>query len=170
MTTATRSTVVGVFPDRRLAARAFTDLRHAGFQDRQLGVVARDTEVKESITGESDSTTGTAAAVGAAAGGGVGGLWGLAVAAGLLPAIGPVVAGGTLAAVLASTAAGLAAGGVFGALVGLGLSEEEARHYEQEVQAGRILITVDAGDRAEEAATILAEAGGLTKPAAPNAG
>ena len=33
MITATRSTVVGVFPDRRLAAQAFTDLRHAGFQD-----------------------------------------------------------------------------------------------------------------------------------------
>jgi hypothetical protein len=51
-------------------------------------------------------------------------------AAGVLPAIGPVIAGGLLAAVAASAAAGAAAGGIVGALIGLGIPEEEARYSE----------------------------------------
>jgi uncharacterized protein (TIGR02271 family) len=72
-----------------------------------------------------------------------------------LPAIGPAIAGGTLAAILASAATGAAAAGLAGALIGLGIPKEEAEYYEGELRAGRTIVTVQAGDRYDEAASIL---------------
>ncbi|MGH7129004.1 MAG: general stress protein, partial [Planctomycetaceae bacterium] len=74
--------------------------------------------------------------------------------AGLLPAIGPVIAGGLLMSILASAAGGAAAGGLVGALIGLGIPEEEARFYDTEFRAGRTVVTVQAGDRYDEAFAI----------------
>jgi hypothetical protein len=154
-----RSVVAGVFYDKRDAQRAVDELRRAGFRNDQIGVAARDpdvrADVKQGTAGQDESHAVTGLAAGAAGGAGLGALWGLGIAAGVLPAIGPVIAGGTLVAILASAAAGAAAGGLVGALVGWGVPEEEARYYEREVQAGRILITVRAEDRANEALAIL---------------
>jgi hypothetical protein len=86
-------------------------------------------------------------------------LWGLWIALGMLPAIGPVIAGGTLAAVLASAALGATAAGVVGFLIGLGMPEEEAVHYERELRAGRILVTVRTDDQHDEALAILRDHG-----------
>ena len=82
-------------------------------------------------------------------------MWGLAVAAGILPGIGPAIAGGTLAAVLSSAAVGAAAAGLGGALIGLGIADEDAEFYENEVRSGRVLVTVRAGERADTARAIL---------------
>jgi hypothetical protein len=79
----------------------------------------------------------------------------LAVAAGIIPGLGPILAGGTLAAVLASAGTGAAVGTVLGALVGLGVPEVEASYYDTEFQSGRTLVTVRADDRAAEAWNIL---------------
>jgi len=159
MATATRATVVGVFSSRDQAKCAFDGLRRAGFRDDQLGVMARDQDVKDDITGRDVSNVAVGAATGVVAGASVGALWGLGIAAGLLPAIGPVIAGGTLAGILASAATGAAVAGIAGALIGLGVSEEEAHHYEKEVHAGRILITVKADGRYDEAFNILRDCG-----------
>ena len=45
------------------------------------------------------------------------------------------------------------------ALVGLGIPEEDARFYEDEVKGGRFLVTVDAGEREAEAWAILRRCG-----------
>ncbi len=63
----------------------------------------------------------------------------------MLPAIGPVIAGGALAAIAASAAGTAAAGGLIGALVGLGIPEEEAKYYESEFNEGRTVVTVNCG-------------------------
>jgi hypothetical protein len=76
-----------------------------------------------------------------------------------MPAIGPVIAGGLLASVLASAAGGAATAGLLGALVGLGFSEEEATYYQNEVKAGRCLVTVRAPERASEVSSVLARHG-----------
>jgi hypothetical protein len=81
-----------------------------------------------------------------------------------MPAIGPMVAGGILGSVLASAAAGAAAGTVAGALIGLGVSEEEAHYYQGEVESGRTVVTVRAGDRFVEAQNILRQYGGMVSP------
>src|SRR5512147_2887087 len=94
-----RSTVVGVFEDRHQADAAVSELRHAGFREDQIGVAVRRAEgEKETTAAEKGTHWETGAATGALAGAGVGGLVGLGIMAGAIPAIGPVIAGGTLAA------------------------------------------------------------------------
>jgi uncharacterized protein (TIGR02271 family) len=73
----------------------------------------------------------------------------------LIPGFGPAIAGGILAATLGGAAIGAAAGGLLGALTGMGVPEEEARYYESEFQAGRIILTVQADGRRDEAINIL---------------
>jgi hypothetical protein len=150
--------VVGVFHSRDKAEAAIDDLLNSGFVRDQIGVVARNASGEWddlSTTDAKTSAAATGAAAGVATGAGVGGLWALGIAAGMLPAIGPIVAGGILGSLLASAAAGAAAGGVIGAFLGLGFSEDEAKYYEGEVNSGRTLVTVKAGDRATQANTIL---------------
>src|SRR5260221_8604350 len=151
-----RSTVVGVFEDRTRAQRAVEELRRAGFWEDQVGVIARHYESAGAVTtAETGSKWEEGAVTGAIAGAGVGGLWALGIAAGMLPAIGPIIAGGLLGSVLASAAGGAAVAGIVGALIGLGIPEEEAEFYEAEFKAGRTIVTVKADGRNDEAWSIL---------------
>lgn len=159
-------TVVGLVPDRAAASRAVNELRAAGFRDDQLGVVGKNT------SGLADDPTGSkweeGSGIGAAAGATTGIGLGLAVAVGLIPAVGPVLAGGTLMALLASAGAGAAAGTLVGALVGLGVPDEDAKRYEGELAAGRVLVTVrHADERAPEALAVVQRHGVPPTPADP---
>jgi len=71
------------------------------------------------------------------------------------PAVGPVIAGGTLAAFLANAAGGAALGTLAGSLIGAGVPEEEANYYNQEFEQGRTIVTVKTDGRNEEASAIL---------------
>jgi hypothetical protein len=155
--TNTRSVAIGVFENKAEAQRAVGELRTAGFNDDQIGVAARDEAVRAEVKSHSEENPRIAEglAAGAAGGAGIGALWGIGVLAGLVPAIGPVIAGGALAATLASAAIGAAAGGLVGALVGWGVPEPEAREYERELEAGRIIVAVRSQDRLKEAYEIL---------------
>jgi hypothetical protein len=73
-----------------------------------------------------------------------------------LPGVGPIIAGGTLVATLT---AGTAAGGLVAALMTLGVSEADAAYFEIGLQQGNVLVTVNAGSRAQEAYDILYECG-----------
>ena len=128
---------VGVFHEPAQARRALEELRQAGYSDDEIGYLAR-----ASATGP-DETTGTFIATSAVEGGLVGGLIGTAVAL-LLPGFGPAIAGGLLAAELGGAALGAAAGGLLGTLISIGIPEEEARHYQKELEAGHTVITVKA--------------------------
>jgi uncharacterized protein (TIGR02271 family) len=164
-----RTTVIAVFDDRTQAQRAIADLKRAGFTENEIGVTTRDGDsgdgrlARASDKGETHAKEGAVAGV--AAGAGVGALWGLGILAGVLPAIGPAIAGGTLAAILSSAAAGAATAGVAGALIGLGIPEEEANYYDQEFRAGRTVVTVQAQGRQAEARSILQQAGGRSMDA-----
>jgi hypothetical protein len=175
----TMSTIaVGVFSDRRQAQQAVADLKQAGFLDEKIGVAAKGhddangttADKKGTYVGEG-ATVGVAAGagVGVAAGAGVGALWALGIVAGFLPAVGPVVAGGIFASILASAAGGAAIAGVAGALIGLGIPEEDAHYYEGEFRSGRAIVTVQADGRYEEAWTILSRNGAFSRSAAPAA-
>ncbi len=88
----------------------------------------------------------------------LGGAVGLFAAVGALalPGVGPIIAGGTLAATLT---AGAATGGLVGALVTLGVPEGDARYFETGLRQGSVLVTANAGSRAQEAYEILQECG-----------
>lgn len=147
MAMAGRTTVVGVFEDRRNAEQAYDEIRALGFTDDHIGFIVRRGEGAAG-TGMMEDTAGNAGE-GAVTGAVVGGLIGAAAAL-LLPGIGPVIAGGVLATALGGAAVGAAAGGLLGALVGMGVPEEEARYYQTEFESGRTIMTVAAGNRYDE--------------------
>src|ERR671932_308827 len=64
---------------------------------------------------------------------------------------------------LAAVAAGAAGGGLVGALIGHDFPEEEARFYESELKAGRVLVGVKADERYTEVAEILQRFGGYDR-------
>jgi len=165
------STVVGVFEDRHHADQAVSDLRKAGFRDDQIGVAMRHDEgVTESSTSADaeDSHAGSGALAGALTGLGLGALAGLGVLAGVIPVVGPAIAGGTLGVILSNAAAGAGLAGLAGALLGYGIPEEEAKFYHGEFEAGRTIVTVTADGRCDEATSIMRQHGGYdmsTRPA-----
>jgi hypothetical protein len=154
MTTQRTRTAVSAFETRDQAERAVDALRAAGFEDEHIGWAMKGEEKPE---GTADAAKG--AATGAVAGGVLGGVGAAAVMA-LIPGVGPFIGGGVLATVLTGAGAGAAAGGLVGGLTGMGLSEDEAKHYEGEFKAGRAVVTVNTGNRYTEAAEILRQCGG----------
>lgn len=166
-----RSGAAAAFYDRLQAERAIDALRLAGFAGDQIGVAMRDS----TAAGETVEPTGAVegAVSGALGGGLLGGAAGFLVglvSALAIPGIGPIVAGGTLAAALgaaggtavAGAGIGAAAGSLVGALSGMGIPESEARNLETGLRSGAVLVTVNAGHRAGEALTILERNGGDT--------
>jgi hypothetical protein len=136
---------IGVFPTRAAGLAAVRELRAAGLTEDRVGILSKRDETTESksIGPDDDSTHsrwGEGTAVGAVTGGLTGVGLGLAVAAGLIPAIGPAIAGGVFVSLLASAGAGAAAGTVVGGLIGLGVPEDEAGYYGEQVGAGRTIV------------------------------
>jgi uncharacterized protein (TIGR02271 family) len=150
---ARRSIVVGVFNSREPAEQAVDALQRAGFRQDQIGFAMRGGTAAPS--GAVDTVEGSNAGAGAATGAILGGLLGAAAAL-LIPGIGPVLAVGTLGgSVLTGMVAGGALGALAGALVGMGVPEDEARFYQGEFESGRAVVTVKAEARAPEAEEIL---------------
>lgn len=162
MATGHQTAVVGVFEDVQHARDAIRDLRNAGFDADHIGLISHEKNWKAAnqIVDEEPANTDEAAAAGAAAGAGVGALWGLGIVAGMLPAIGPAIVGGTLGMILSSAVAGAAVAGLGGALIGMGVPDDEAKYYESEFKTGRTLVTVDTDMRHDEAVHIMQRNGG----------
>ncbi len=154
-------TVVGLFQDQPSAESAIQRLKAAGFTEDEIGVAVRDQEQQRALTEDTGMQAADGAAKGAVGGGVVGGVVGLLAGVGALviPGVGPIVAGGWLAATLAGAGIGAAAGGLIGALVGMGVPEEDAKHFERGFREGGILVTVQAGSRAEDAREALSLGG-----------
>jgi len=175
MATAThRATLVGIFDTRESAHQAVEALHRAGFTNHQITMVMHhkeqarlqvtdlDAAKAAQVTGESKAGRGLA--YGAVAGGLLGGA--IAAATVLIPGFGwAFLAGGLIAlppiaSVVSGVVGGAVGGGLVGALVGLDFPEHEAILYERELKAGRVLVGVRAGDRADEAWDILRLCGG----------
>src|SRR6185295_5366766 len=105
-------------------------LREAGFHEKDIGFAIRGEDAMEGgmITDAPLTKDARGLFKGMLAGGLAGGLLGAATVI-MLPAAGPLAIG-LLAGVLGFGAAGAATGGFLGAMLGLGISEEEARVYE----------------------------------------
>jgi hypothetical protein len=154
MITKNEGTVVGIFEHREDADRAVQDLRRAGVRDDDIGFAVRGGKPAADEKDIHGTVAGDGAATGMLTGGVLGGLVG-AAASGLIPGFGPVIAAGILSTILGGAAVGAAAGGMLGALMGLGIPEDEARYYQREFEAGRVIITVRASARYDEADRIL---------------
>jgi uncharacterized protein (TIGR02271 family) len=149
--------VIGVFDNYPESRAAVERMINAGIDRDQISLVTRDHDKIRDDATEHTSGAAKGAGVGAALGG-VGGL--IAGLAGLaIPGIGPILAAGPIAAALGGALGGAglgaAAGGLIGALTDMGVPEDDARHYEDQVRQGKILVTVRAdndneADRASE--------------------
>jgi len=167
-----RTVVAGLFTSREDAVAAIDDLKAAGFSPDDVGVAMRDSGEQGDLAEETGTKAAGGAATGALGGGLIGGALGLLVGLGALaiPGIGPVIAGGALATAfglgggtaVAGAGIGAAAGGVIGALVGMGIPENEAKHFEAGFQAGGVLVTVNGGQRTQDAVTVLERHGADT--------
>ena len=141
---------VGVFTHRRDAEQALHELRDSGLAMEKVSVVVQNTDRNYEIgDNEIGDKSDEGATVGGLSGGAVGGLTGLLVGLGTLaiPGVGPIMLAGAAATALVTTLVGASIGaatGTFaGALVGWGISEEQATAYNQRVEVGHYLIIVD---------------------------
>jgi len=164
------STIVGVFSDRLQADRAIDALYDAGFRSDHIGVVTRDQQGNATTTSattaaatDSAENAGIGATTGLAAGAGIGGLIGLGVLSNVIPVIGPALFAGTLGVIASNAVGGAAIAGLAGTLIGLGVPEEHANHYEKEFAAGRVIVSVNAGGRAAEVRSIMRRFGATSK-------
>jgi hypothetical protein len=171
MQTVTSATTVGVFSSRAQADSAVDALFDAGFDTNEIGVVTRgelpaskviDSKTTTSKSEDEAENAGIGAATGAAAGAGIGGLIGWGVLAGAIPVVGPAIFAGTMGILASNALGGAAVAGVVGALTGWGVSEEHAKHYESELAAGRVVVTVTS-ERNAEARSILRQYGATSK-------
>ena len=140
--------VTSSFRDRESADRAYAKLLEKGYTEKDIHVMMSD-ETRKKLGGKDVKLEhGNKALEGAGVGGAVGGavgatILGIAAAASSVafPGIGLVVAG-PLAGALAGGAAGAAAGGLVGSLVGMGIPEEQAKVFEQDLKQGSIVLGV----------------------------
>ncbi len=152
--------VIGIFATAPSAQAAINLLKQAGFGDQELGLIAKHdaahplpAEEHTALMHKPNLLRG--AEVGALAGAGLGSLWALAVVTGVIPVIGPVLAGGILASFAFGTLAGAASGSLMGLFLSLGLAEHESKYYEQVLHNKHIIVTVHSSTRQAEAASIL---------------
>jgi hypothetical protein len=157
-------TALAYFRDRVSADAAYEDLLRQGYRAHDISVVGRGREGHAGLHDADHVSAGEGAAVGGLAGVLLG------VAAMLIPGLGPIVAGGPLAAALAGAVTGgltgTAVGGVTAALVDAGVDEDEARYYEQRFKEGGLLLAVHVDEaRFDEARAILQRHGGQIRGA-----
>lgn len=139
--------IVGTFDDRSRAEKAIEELRDAGFHRDQIGFAGKDAPGDTVLVEEHGNSAGSGAAGGLVTGAVAGGAlaW-LGLAA--IPAIGPFLAGGAIGTALVGAAAGGITGGVLGGLLGLGIPRHKAEYHEEQVRAGRTLVTVQTAEPA----------------------
>lgn len=137
------SLISATFKTRAAAEAALRSVEAIGVNDEQISVIVTDETRGSSFNIEKGNKMGEGTAAGATAGGIVGAILGsLATATAIaIPGLNVVVVGAAVSAV-AGFGAGAATGGLIGALVGAGITEHEAKIYEDEIKNGAVLLAV----------------------------
>jgi hypothetical protein len=148
---------VGVFRNSLEAENALLEIKNSGFPMDNVSVVGRNSDSGDRVAGVAvhnsiDNKADEGAVAGAVTGGALGGITGLLVGLGTLaiPGVGPILLAGATATALATTLAGTAigAGGasLLGALIGLGVPDNDAQVYSDLLQQGYYLVVVDGSE------------------------
>lgn len=151
--------VVAVFEVQDDAEEAVLGLRVAGFPDARVGYFARN------LTGLVTDYVWRGYTL-------LGGVLGLVIGAvlgarlGMLgletnaSPIGPALAPGDNGVILSAALTGAVLLGMTGALIGWGIPRGDTVHRGAEMEAGRYVVSVDAGDRRDEAWAVIRRHGG----------
>jgi hypothetical protein len=145
-----------VYPSRSKAEAAVSELWHLGFPKDVIGLASPGEQLHQATTATEPVEEGAAngAIVGAVAGSALGVAAG-AVAMAVFPWFGAILIGGNLMGIAGGAAAGAALGTYAGPFVAMGLTEKAAKHYGDQLRAGRSVVVVMAGHRHKEAASVL---------------
>lgn len=163
------NTVLGIFPEEHEAELAIKELESKNFNPKDISIVMKDKHQQTVVEENTGTNVAEGTISGATTGAVVGGLAGL-LAGTVMPGLAGFLIGGPIGAALGLTGAaattvsgaatGAVAGGLIGALTGLGVSEDEARVYEQRVNDGGILVAVPVtAANTDEVRTILSNHG-----------
>lgn len=164
-----KNLTLGTFSAREDAEKSINRLHNElEISHDEISYVYRNTdgETREIDTEDvSSSTPVEGAKSGAAIGGSIGAIAGIAAVAGVIPILGPIFVAGPLITALGITGAigttaagavtGAAAGGLIGALANLGVGEEKAKQYSDRVTAGNILVVIHADDKVDPTSILL---------------
>src|SRR5205814_1312884 len=132
--------VVAAFDNQDDADEAVLGLRLAGFRDAQVGYLTRN--VRGLVIDFAGRTY---------------------VAAGAATAFGPPLAAGDRAIYVAGAVCGAILLGITGAMCGWGVWRGEAVHPGSEVEPGRFVIAVSAGDHRDQAWAVIRRHGGYER-------
>jgi hypothetical protein len=158
-----KTAVVGIYSTRDSVGDAIDTLVISGFQSSNMSVLLPGTHGSKTIGTEEE--TKAPEGVGASTGSGavLGGTLGLLAGIGALavPGVGSLIAAGPIVAALGVVGIGGVVGGVAGALVGMGIPDHEAKHYEGRLQRGGILLSAhcDTFEEIERAMEIMERTG-----------
>ncbi|MGL4552107.1 MAG: hypothetical protein ACRC33_13080 [Gemmataceae bacterium] len=146
--TATSSMLTAVFRNHRDARSAYDRLLIRGYTSNEISLLMSES-TRKVYTEESDTRhqPGNMAEEGMGIGGAIGTAVGATAAAIamigtslIVPGIGVVA--GPIAAALAGGGAGAVTGGVLGGLIGLGITEPNAKAYEEVLRNGGVVVGV----------------------------
>lgn len=137
--------VIGVYEDEQRVAEVVKGLKETGFSTDEISVIAKNTNELSEITQEVNPSTKDGAIAGAVTGGTIGiagviaGLSAIAV-----PGLGAILAAGPIISTIGGAVVGAKsrAGGLKHALLELGVPDQEAERYSEDVQEGKILVFV----------------------------
>ncbi|WP_293125466.1 hypothetical protein [Microcoleus sp. bin38.metabat.b11b12b14.051] len=158
--------ILGTFPSREAAGKALDYLVFSGFPLARVFLLGEGCEKRENslnLPPESlGAIAGTATGLkkGMLLGNLFGGATGLILGAGLLalPGVGQVMLSGAIGFTLLSGGICTAAGGLAGALIGLGLTSEQAKAYQQQISQGSVLLIVEgSGQEVDRAKYLFAQ-------------
>lgn len=138
-----------VFQTREAAERAYQKALDEGYSAKEINVFMSEDSRKKyydsPVLLEEGDKSMDGLGIGGATGGAIGGILAAIAAIGtslVIPGLGLVIAG-PLAAGLAGAGAGSIAGGLVGTLIGWGFPEERVHEFEEGINKGGIVLSVD---------------------------
>jgi hypothetical protein len=150
-----KKSVFCITTSREQADQIVEQLKKKNFSNSDISVLFADKNTSRDFAHEKNTKAPAGAITGAVIGGALGWIAGIGALA--IPGAGPFIAAGPIMAALS----GVAIGGIAGGLIGLGISESDAKRYEGKIKAGNVFISVHTDNLEEiaQAKDIFAQAG-----------
>jgi hypothetical protein len=140
--------VFGIYTARPQVEQAVEMLRSENFAKGDISIFLPHKDTLGKLAHVADTRAVEGAEMGMTVGAIIGSVLGCLAGVGMLavPGIGAVIVAGPLATMLITTGAAAGVGGLWGGLIGLGIPEKEATHFQSRIHAGDILLSVHCAD------------------------
>ncbi len=159
-----QTAVFAIFRDRPHTEAAVKALIDSGFPEEDIAILLADNVGVSDFAHERHSKAPEGTALGASAGALIGGTLGLLAGLGtiVLPEVGQYLVASPIFDAFAGAGALGVVGGFFGAVIGLGIPEFEAKRYKGLIKDGRSLLSVHcpSSDSVRRAKDVLRSVGG----------